>query len=102
MFSKAVTFSRASAFCESATKTTASAPASTTLRVDLCITWPGTVKSLSLTEKPFCVPNWIGRKSKYRVRSSAVSSVSIFPAESLAISECRCCRLVVFPDSAGP
>jgi hypothetical protein len=50
--------------CESATNTTASAPESTTLRVDLCITWPGTVNSLSFTEKPFAVPNSIGRKSK--------------------------------------
>ena len=42
----------AEARCESATKATASAPASTTLRVDLCITCPGTVKSFSLTAKP--------------------------------------------------
>ena len=43
---------------------TASAPASTTLRVDLCITWPGTVNSFSFTDTPFPAPNWIGRKSK--------------------------------------
>ena len=42
--------------CESAINATASAPASTTFRVDLCITWPGTVKSLILIEKPLVVP----------------------------------------------
>jgi hypothetical protein len=54
----------AEARCESAMNATASAPASTTLRVDLCITCPGTVKTLSFTEKPLVVPNSIGRKSK--------------------------------------
>ena len=49
---------------ESAMKAMPSAPASTTLRVERCITWPGTVKSFSFTEKPFCVPNSTGRKSK--------------------------------------
>ena len=43
MFSKAVTFSRSIVFWESATKTTASAPARTTRRVALYWTWPGTV-----------------------------------------------------------
>ena len=43
MFSKADRFSRAMAFCASATNTTASAPASTTRRVALYWTWPGTV-----------------------------------------------------------
>ena len=43
MFSKAVRFSRAIDFWLSATKTTASAPASTTRRVALYWTWPGTV-----------------------------------------------------------
>ena len=50
--------------CESAMKAIASAPASTTLRVDLCITCPGTVKSFILIEKPPAVSNSTGRKSK--------------------------------------
>ncbi len=45
MFSKAARFSRAMDFWLSATKTTASAPASTTRRVALYCTWPGTVYS---------------------------------------------------------
>jgi hypothetical protein len=49
---------------ESATNATPSDPASTTFRVALCITCPGTVKSLSFTEKPLGVSNWMGRKSK--------------------------------------
>ena len=43
MFSKAAWFSFIRLRRESATKTTASAPASTTRRVALYWTWPGTV-----------------------------------------------------------
>jgi hypothetical protein len=88
--------------CESAMNAMASAPANTTLRVDLCITWPGTVKSLILIANPAAVPNWMGRKSKYSVRSSAVSSVTILPRESGLIHWWSCWRLVVLPESAGP
>jgi hypothetical protein len=52
----------------------ASAPWRTIRRVELCITCPGTVKSLSFT---FRLPErkTSGSVSKKRVRSSAVSSV---------------------------
>ena len=43
MFSKAAMFSLKAVRWQSATKTTASAPASTTRRVALYCTWPGTV-----------------------------------------------------------
>ena len=62
--------------CESAMKATASAPASTTLRVDLCMTWPGTVKSLIFT-----VPGQVMHKSTRKVVLAGADAVA-FIADS--------------------
>ena len=81
---------------------TPSAPCSTSLRVELCITWPGTVNTLMRTVKPDAVSKPSGSRSKNSVRSSRVSSVISRPRPSGASSRWIACRFVVFPLSAGP
>ena len=50
--------------CESATKTTPSAPLSTTLRVSLNAVWPGTVASWKRILYPLMSPSSTGSRSK--------------------------------------
>jgi len=87
---------------ESATKATASEPWSTIRRVDSCITWPGTVYSLSFTFTPARVLKKTGIMSKKSVRSSLVSSVMSRPRTFPSIFWNSAWRLVVFPERAGP
>jgi hypothetical protein len=98
MFSKAAWFSLAIGRWPSATKTTASAPASTTRRVALYCTCPGTVYSWILKSYPDTVPRLNGSRSKKSVRSWAVlSEISRFaPSGSLILWICS--RFVVLPD----
>ena len=95
-------FSRIMCFCESAMKATPSAPCSTTRRVELCITWPGTVNSFTLMVKPEDVLKNTGMRSKNRVRSSDVSSTINRPRVPGDKRLWTAWRLVVLPDRAGP
>lgn len=102
MFRNATWFALVSARCESAMNATPSAPWSTSRRVALWMTCPGTVNSLMRTWMPLAVLTERGKRSKKRVRSSRVSSVINRPDASGVTSRWIACRFVVFPLSAGP
>ena len=84
-------------------KATPSAPCSTSLRVELWMTWPGTVNSLTRTVNPDAV---VEAEREQVEEQGAV--VPAFPASSAgprpsgASKRWIACRFVVFPLSAGP
>ncbi|MEJ7730485.1 MAG: hypothetical protein WKG00_14845 [Polyangiaceae bacterium] len=101
-FSRLSRLASARPACESLTKTTPSAPVSTSLRVALKYTCPGTVKSCSRTAWPRTGGRRIGRKSKYRVRSTGVARLTSLPRCSGRAVACRCSSVVVLPPRPGP